>query len=237
MMNKKISTLIAVGGLFFVLLGTMLFFGFKTDKQFLSVKTENNSAMHLSPKIEPPRLSFFPQGNNPTLGVDSAKVKMIVLIDYQCAYCEHFAQQQLPELIKDYVDKGELQITFRDYPLSFHKNADKLAEAAHLMYAKNNFDVFLKKVWDINPTANIEEIDTALGLDPTSSTTTDLIKDSMNESRYLAGVAGITATPTFIINNRMLVGLKEITELKSLIDYSMKPKERNANQTDGACGK
>lgn len=227
-MNKKITRLVAVAGLFFLLLGTMFFFGFKVD---------NNSASTLPLKKEPPRLSFFPQGNNPTLGVDSANVKMIVLIDYQCAYCKYFTQQQLPELMKNYVDKGKLQITFRDYPLSFHENAEKLAETAHLMYVENNFDTFLKKVWSINPTATEEKIDAVLGLGFRSSKNKDAIRDNINESRYLAGVAGITATPTFIINNRMLVGLKEITELKSLIDYSMKPQERNANQTDGTCGK
>ncbi len=63
-------------------------------------------------------------------GDKNAPVTMIEFSEYQCPFCARFSIETLPEIIKAYVDTGKLRIVFRDYPLPFHRNAAKAAEAA-----------------------------------------------------------------------------------------------------------
>lgn len=63
-------------------------------------------------------------------GDRKAPVTMIEFSEYQCPFCARFSAQTLPNIIKTYVDTGKLRIVFRDYPLPFHQNAAKAAEAA-----------------------------------------------------------------------------------------------------------
>ena len=51
-------------------------------------------------------------------------------------------------------------------------------------------------------------------------TSLSLHQKAINESVRLAEIAGITGTPTFIINNRVLVGKRSFQDLKRLIDFS-----------------
>ncbi|MDX1764645.1 MAG: DsbA family protein, partial [bacterium] len=63
-------------------------------------------------------------------GDRNAPVTMIEFSEYQCPFCARFSTQTLPEIVKTYVDTGKVRVVFRDYPLPFHQNATKAAEAA-----------------------------------------------------------------------------------------------------------
>lgn len=63
-------------------------------------------------------------------GDKNAPVTMIEFSEYQCPFCARFSTETLPDIVSTYVDTGKLRIVFRDYPLAFHRNAAKAAEAA-----------------------------------------------------------------------------------------------------------
>ncbi len=63
-------------------------------------------------------------------GDENAPVTIIEFSDYECPFCARFAQQTLPSIISNYVDTGKVKMHYRDFPLGFHQNAQKAAEAA-----------------------------------------------------------------------------------------------------------
>lgn len=225
---------VGIGILLILLLSAILVVVVKSEDKLSNMALNGNIEKSDSVKSKP-RLSILPAGNNPTLGVDSAKVKIVAFVDYQCGYCRAFVQQQLPVLMEEYVDKNLVQITFRDYPLSFHENAGLLAKAAHVMADKDEFPEFLKNVWDVDPAADSTGIFNAFSIGEISEVQSRKAEMKIRESKFLAGVAGISATPTIIINNRMLVGLRSNEELKSMIEYSI---DNNApvQKTPDSCG-
>src|SRR3989344_7101547 len=69
-------------------------------------------------------------GDSPVLGSKSAKVTIVEFSDYECPFCGRHFEQTYPQLKKDYIDTGKVQLVFKDFPLSFHPQAQKAAEAA-----------------------------------------------------------------------------------------------------------
>ncbi|MFZ4763050.1 MAG: thioredoxin domain-containing protein [Alphaproteobacteria bacterium] len=53
-----------------------------------------------------------------SIGAENAPVKIIEYYSLSCGHCAMFHKQTLPLLKLEYVDKGLLKITFRDYPLN-----------------------------------------------------------------------------------------------------------------------
>ncbi|MFH1946906.1 MAG: thioredoxin domain-containing protein [Candidatus Magasanikbacteria bacterium] len=59
-------------------------------------------------------------------GGKDAKVSLVTFSDFECPYCGRFAPT-VDQVLADYGD--QIRFTFRHYPLSFHANAQKAAEA------------------------------------------------------------------------------------------------------------
>ena len=66
----------------------------------------------------------------PFKGDKNAKLTLIEFSDYQCPFCGRHVSQTFPQLEADYIKTGKVKYVFYDFPLEFHKNAFKAAEAA-----------------------------------------------------------------------------------------------------------
>lgn len=66
-----------------------------------------------------------------TLGDPAAPVTIVEFTDYQCPYCQRYAQETLPQLISEKIDAGEVYYVLKDLPLDgIHPNARAAATAA-----------------------------------------------------------------------------------------------------------
>jgi protein-disulfide isomerase len=72
-------------------------------------------------------------------GAPNAKVAVIEFSDFQCPFCGTYDKDTYPKLLKDYVDIGKIKYVWRDYPLDFHRNAQKAAEAARCASEQGRF--------------------------------------------------------------------------------------------------
>jgi len=229
MSNKTLKILLV---LLIVISLVNAYFNYTLQAKIEKIGAQENSEN----KLEKPRLAIIPLGENPKIGNDEAPVKILVFLDYECPYCKIFLKDQLPDIQENYIDKNIAQVIFRDLPLAQHPLAFSLAEQAHIAHQNETFPDFLSvgNSLGYNATAWLENYNkNELGPD---STMFNRIEKNLEESRFLAGVAGITATPTFVINNRVLVGLRKIEELHALIDYSLSaPINAKNDPVAGSC--
>lgn len=68
--------------------------------------------------------------NDAVMGNIDAPVTIIEFADFECPFCKKSFEELFPQLKRDYIDTGKVKFVYRDFPLDFHENARKEAEAA-----------------------------------------------------------------------------------------------------------
>jgi protein-disulfide isomerase len=172
--------------------------------------------------LEPPRNELTVPADAPSLGPAKAAVTIIEFADYQCPYC-HQAQLAVEEVLKRY--SGKLRFVHRDYPLeSIHPRASAAARASRCAGEQHKFWEYHRGL--LAATGDLSEADLkgraqSLGLNLVSFSSCltqqggELpIQASVTEGNRL----GVSATPTFFINGRRLVGARSVTDLVDVIE-------------------
>lgn len=63
-----------------------------------------------------------------TVGNPKAPLLIEVFSDFQCPACKYMHDQEVPSIVKDFVDKGKAYMIYRYYPLQGHKYGRQAAE-------------------------------------------------------------------------------------------------------------
>ena len=161
----------------------------------------------------------------PVKGPANAPVTIVEFSDFQCSYCKRVVNI-LEQVLERYPDK--VKLAFRDFPIvNIHPQAEKAAEAAHCAAEQGKFWEFHDLLFDKQdtiPTTNFAEHAKTLGLDvSTFQTCIDGRKyQEKIELNYAAGVkAGVSGTPAFFINGRLLSGAQPLEAFKAVIDEEL----------------
>jgi protein-disulfide isomerase len=154
----------------------------------------------------------------PFQGDANAPLVLVELTDFQCPFCGRHVKQVMPEISKNYVSTGKLKYVVRDFPLPFHKNAEKAAEAAHCAERQGKFwemhDLLFKNQKALD-TEHLTQYATEIGLDPDAFKTclesgelAEKVKASQDEGRK----AGVTGTPTLFLGRPQEDGKVKLTK-------------------------
>lgn len=182
--------------------------------------------------------------DDPILGDKNAPLTIIEFSDYECPFCKRSFEQVLPELQKNYIDTGKLRLVYRDFPLSFHANAHKEAEAAECARSHGGDSVYFKfhdqifKQTTSNGTGlaltQLPVIAKSLGLNISQfQQCLDSGKFANEVDKDIAdgSAAGVSGTPTWfigptskdgIINGQLVVGAQPFSAFKVVIDEELK---------------
>ncbi len=71
----------------------------------------------------------FPAGGF-SQGKADAPLVLVEYTDYQCPFCQQFHNNAYAQLKANYIDTGKVRFVSRDFPLDFHENARRGANAA-----------------------------------------------------------------------------------------------------------
>ncbi|OGZ34254.1 MAG: hypothetical protein A2174_03590 [Candidatus Portnoybacteria bacterium RBG_13_41_18] len=146
--------------------------------------------------------------DDPAEGSKDAPVTIIEFSDFQCPYCSKFVTGSgaaMPQIYEKYIKTGKVKLVFRDYPLPFHENAQKAAEAAQCAFEQGKFWEMHDKLF-ANQSAlsvdNLKKYAQELGLDSAKfNSCLDSGKYTQETQKDLqdGATAGIGGTPSFFI--------------------------------------
>ena len=165
-------------------------------------------------------------------GAATATVTVIEISDFQCPYCRQFFENSYRAFDSAYVKTGKVRMTFINLPLPMHLQAFPAAKAASCAGAQGKFwemhDRLFSTQREWNGQADAVQrfarFAMELGLDPAAyrdcvdnDRTSALI---VNDAMQAAG-AGVTGTPAFVINNRIIPGAVPFADLAREIDAAL----------------
>lgn len=194
---------------------------------WLAEKTQKNPIeVYLQ---EPKRPVFDVQvGDAPFLGAADAKVTIVEFSDFQCPFCSKGAD--VVHALKAKYGK-EIKIAFKHFPLPFHTNAAKAAEAA--MCANEQDKMLFWKMHDAMFAAQdklqiegLKDMATKAGV-----SNIDGFMDCVTSGKYEARVKadmeqgnkiGVKSTPTFFVNGQMVMGAQPVEVFSEIIDAELK---------------
>lgn len=183
------------------------------------------------PQQLPPELLDVAPDDPRAIGDLAAPVTIIEFSDFECPFCRRFALETEPALVKTYVEQGQVRFIYRDLPGDSHRSAVPAAQAARCAAAQGQFwpmhDWLFAthgEEWGDLPmrdrTVFADQAE-RMGLDRAtfqSCMRDPIIEQAIIHEGQLARQAGMTATPTFIINGQLITGLITTEQLNLLID-------------------
>lgn len=190
----------------------------RKDAYFAELRSKHKVAYLL----DAPRLTIE-VGSNPPQGNKNAPVTLVEFSDFQCPYCKR-ASETVNKVVKSY--PGKVKRYFRDFPLGFHKKAKSAAMAARCAGEQGKFWQYHDKLFskqELEPkqlSAHAKE----LKLDVAK------FDKCVKSNKYNADIAkdmqagaevGVSGTPAFFINGKMLSGALPAEAFKKVIDQEL----------------
>jgi protein-disulfide isomerase len=165
-------------------------------------------------------------------GNASAKVTIIEYSDFQCPYCAQYSVQTYPQIDEKYIKTGKVKYIFRPLVLPNHLQAQKAMEAAESAGAQGKFwemhDLLFGRQSQWSDKGGAVEIfkgyAKSLALDEAAfAFALDCGRYAAigNENGADAQKAGVTGTPTFLVNGRVLGGAYPFEQFAKVIEEEL----------------
>jgi protein-disulfide isomerase len=148
-------------------------------------------------------------------GSPDAPVKVVKYSDYQCPACAFYDAQLAPIIERDYIETGQVQFIYHEFPLDIHANAAAAGEAARCAGDQGQYwamhDALFRNQsqWanQASPLAAFGGYAGQIGLNRAE------FEACMADGRHTADIAaagesaiaaGVPATPTFNVNGQLV---------------------------------
>jgi protein-disulfide isomerase len=171
-------------------------------------------------------------------GPAAAPVVIVEFSDFQCPYCKTVVAT-IKQLLERYPE--QVRWVFRDFPLaSIHPTAPKAHEAARCAGAQGKFWEYHDVLFERSPRHQPDQLARyaeELKLDATA------FRECLESERYAeaveadieeAGRLGITGTPTFYVNGRLMVGAQPLAAFQQAVEGELARKA--ATRPEGGTG-
>ena len=178
--------------------------------------------------LEPPR-QVVAKADRPSKGPVDAPIEMIEFSDFQCPFCLR-AFPTVAQVLETYGDR--IHLVYRHYPLTNHPDARPAAEAAQCAAEQGKFWQYHDALFGDQSRlsdADLKQRAVQLGMDAAKFNTcvdTHKYKADIETDIRAGDEAGVSGTPAFFINGRVLSGAMPFDEFKRLIDEELERKKK-----------
>lgn len=166
--------------------------------------------------------ALYEQATPIRVGREDAPVKIVEFADFMCPACREFSLQVRPKLMP-YIESGEAQLIFYDFPLGgTHIHSFLASRAARCagdqqLNGKSGYWPMHEKLFQEQPNWSVqrEVVDTFVGYAGDLGLDTDTFErclksdkyaDIVTANRMVGDQLGVNSTPTVLVNNRQVGG-------------------------------
>lgn len=170
---------------------------------------------------------FSVQGN--AMGDPNAPVVIEEFSDFQCPYCRQFALQTMPLIIENYVETGKVYFVYRTLGDWLGPESQLAAEGAYCAGDQGKFwqyhDALFANQGKVSFSAsNLLQMAEAMNLDMdafASCVQDYTYREQVNQDLQEGLRAGVRGTPTFFINDKLLVGAQSFSAFQQVIETAL----------------
>ena len=160
---------------------------------------------------------------SPVLG-DGRVITIVEFADFQCPYCRE-SQRILKQVLKAY--GRETRLVFKHLPLDVHSEAFTAARAAFCAGRQNRFWEYQDELFASSSleASALQSAARSLKLDLPkfdACLTSEESRAAVTKDKREAMRWGISSTPTFLINGKMIQGAINFDSFKSLIEQELR---------------
>lgn len=174
--------------------------------------------------LNPDERYEIPIANNPTRGPADAPVTIVEFSDFRCGFCGRFARETLQPLLASYPD--DVQFVYRDFVI-FGQESYEAALASECAHDQDKFWEYHNILFDNQQNMGREQFISfaeETGMDVDTFTTcfdNETHRDDIIADVSYAQDLGLTGTPTFFINGRVVSGAQPLDFFKRMIDEEL----------------
>ncbi len=235
MKDNTIAISILIGA---ILISASIFYSTRVDTRSKAVPLANNpsgqtanAGQTAQPGAPEGPFDVAERADAAVFGNENAPVTIVEFTDFQCPFCQRFFNDAYKQIKEKYIDTGKARVVFRHFPLSFHQNAQKAAEAAECANRQGKFieyhDLLFQKMQADGTGLDIASLK-AYAADLRLSTsrfnscldngdTAGIVKSDMDAGQ----AAGVSGTPTFFINGMKIVGALPFSSFEQAIEAEL----------------
>ncbi len=179
----------------------------------------------------PVNVGEIPEGDSYVMGSDDAPITIVEYTDYQCPFCSRHFSQTFAQIKQNYIDEGLVRYVFKDFPLSFHAQANDAAVAAHCAGEQDAFYEMHTTLFDNqaqwgneNVLSILSDYASNLGLDVEAFDTCMQSGeyDSAIQADFNQGSGfGVRGTPAFFVNGEFVNGAQPYTIFEQVIQAQL----------------
>lgn len=96
--------------------------------------------------------------DSPTFGNINSKIQVMIFSDFECPACINFEKAIWEKLLNDYALANKIGLTYKNFPLSFHKNALGDALASMCAHSQWKYKEFAKAMYNLEDTKKWKNI-------------------------------------------------------------------------------
>lgn len=159
-----------------------------------------------------------------TFGPEDSTVKIVEFSDFQCPFCSR-AATAVDEIKKKYGDK--VQFVFRQFPLSFHKQAHLAAQASMEAAKQGKFWEFHDKLFENQrelERPQLEKYAKEVGLNMAqfkAALDKETHKEAVDADFELGKTVNVNGTPTMFLNGERIANPTDVAALSKSIDDAL----------------
>ncbi len=199
--------------------------GTTDDSEIIKIAPTEVAAKKTSPSIPAGAADF--SDDDAVKGDADAPVTIVEWSDFECSFCTRFYSQTLPLIEQNYINTGKVKLIYRDYPLPFHSNAQKAAEAAECAGEQDKFWEMHDMLFDKGVSGGVtafKQFATDLELN------TQAFNDCLDSGEMASEVqkdmsagqaAGVRGTPGFLINGELISGAQPYAVFEQAIEAAL----------------
>lgn len=195
-----------------------------------AVTAQRQAVIDALKKKYPTRVTLKPPivqvalGSTPAKGSAKAPVTIIEFSDYQCPFCKR-VEPTVQEVLKIYGPE-KVRFAYRNFPLPMHSEARPAAEAAACAADQGKFWEYHEKLMAAKDLSapSLQTMAGEVGIDKKKfdeCVAAQKFKDSVDKDVKAGEEAGVSGTPAFFINGRMIDGAQPVEKFKEIIDEEL----------------